>query len=67
MIARTVHGAVPHEQLKRPMFAHYAIPRKQIKGKPHIMDIDALPCYRGATSAHRNDRTPNDVDVPVGF
>jgi hypothetical protein len=46
MIARTVHGAVPHEQLRRPMFAHYAIPRKQIKGKPHIMDIDALPCYK---------------------
>ena len=46
MIARTVHGAVPHEQLQRPMFAHYAIPRKQIKGKPRIMDIDALPCYK---------------------
>ena len=46
MIARTVHGAVPHEQLQRPMFAHYAIPRKQIKGKPQIMDIDALPCYK---------------------
>ena len=45
MIARTVHGAVPHEQLSKPMFAHYAIPRKQIKGKPHIMDIDALPSY----------------------
>jgi hypothetical protein len=45
MIARTVHGAVPHEQLRRPMFAHYAIPRKQIKGKPRIMDIDALPSY----------------------
>jgi hypothetical protein len=27
------------------MFAHYAIPRKQINGKPHIMDIDALPSY----------------------
>jgi len=49
MIARTVHGAVPHEQLKRPVFAHYAIPRKQIKGKPHIMDIDALPCYKEGT------------------
>ena len=45
MIARTVHGAVPHEQLLRPVFAHYAIPRKQINGKPHIMHIDALPCY----------------------
>jgi hypothetical protein len=29
------------------MFAHFAIPRKQIKGKPPIMNIDALPCYRG--------------------
>ena len=48
MIARTVHGAVPHEQLKRPMFAHYAIQRKQINGKPHIINIDALPSYRGA-------------------
>jgi serine/threonine protein kinase len=48
MIARTVHGAVPHEQLQKPMFAHYAIPRKQINGKPHIMDIDALPCYKDA-------------------
>jgi hypothetical protein len=46
MIARTVHGAVPREQLSKPMFAHYAIPRKQINGKPHIMNIDALPCYK---------------------
>ena len=46
MIARTVHGAVPHEQLSKPMFAHYAIARKQINGKPHIMNIDALPCYK---------------------
>jgi hypothetical protein len=45
MIARTVHGAVPHEQLRKPMFAHYAIARKHINGKPHIMNIDALPCY----------------------
>jgi hypothetical protein len=30
------------------MFAHFAIPRKQIKGKPHIMDIDALPSYAQA-------------------
>ena len=45
MIARSVHGAVPHEQLQRPMFAHFAIPRKQIKGKPHIMNIDTLPCH----------------------
>ena len=50
MIARSVHGAVPHEQLLRPMFAHFAIPRKQIKGKPHIMDIDALPSYKDAQS-----------------
>jgi hypothetical protein len=49
MIARTVHGAVPHEQLRKPMFAHYAIPRKQIKGKPHIMNIDTLPCYCAST------------------
>jgi hypothetical protein len=48
MIARTVHGAVPHEQLSKPMFAHYAIPRKQINGKPHIMNIDALPSYKDA-------------------
>ena len=48
MIARTVHGAVPHEQLNKPMFAHYAIQRKHINGKPHIMNIDALPCYKGA-------------------
>ena len=45
MIARTVHGAVPHEQLSKPMFARFAIQRKQINGKPHIMDIDALPSY----------------------
>jgi hypothetical protein len=30
------------------MFAHYAIQRKQINGKPHIMNIDALPCYTQA-------------------
>jgi hypothetical protein len=60
MIARTVHSAVPHEQLLRPMFAHYAIQRKHINGKPHIMNIDALPCYQGATSA---PRTPNDANI----
>jgi hypothetical protein len=48
MIARTVHGAVPHEQLSKPMFAHFTIQRKQINGKPHIMDIDALPSYKDA-------------------
>ena len=48
MIARSVHNAVPHEQLSKPMFAHFAIPRKQINGKPHIMDIDALPSYAQA-------------------
>lgn len=48
MIARTVHNAVPHEQLSKPVFAHFVIPRKQIKGKPHIMNIDALPCYKDA-------------------
>jgi hypothetical protein len=48
MIARTVHGAVPHEQLHKPMFAHFAIQRKQINGKPHIMNIDALPSYTQA-------------------
>jgi len=52
MIARTVHGAVPHEQLQRPMFAHYAIQRKQINGKPHIMNIDALPCYTQSQSSN---------------
>ena len=51
MIARTVHGAVPHEQLLCPVFAHYAIQRKQINGKPHIMNIDALPCYCAAINA----------------
>jgi hypothetical protein len=30
------------------MFAHFAIPRKQINGKPHIMNIDALPSYTQA-------------------
>jgi len=48
MIARTVHGAVPHEQLQKPLFAYYAIARKQIKGNPHIMNIDALPSYAQA-------------------
>ena len=45
MIARTVHGAVPHEQLLKPVFAHYAVTRKQINGKPPIINIDALPSY----------------------
>ena len=55
MIARTVHGAVPHEQLQRPMFAHYAIQRKQINGKPHIMNIDALPCYTQAQALSQSN------------
>ena len=54
MIARTVHGAVPHEQLNKPMFAHYAIQRKHINGKPHIMNIDALPSYIQQTQTQSN-------------
>ena len=46
MIARSVHGAVPHEQLSKPVFAQFVTTRKQIKGNAHIMDIDALPCYK---------------------
>lgn len=48
MIARTVHSAVPHEQLLKPVFAHYAVTRKQINGKPHIINLDTLPCYKDA-------------------
>ena len=44
MIARTIHGAVPSEQLNHELFADYVINKKKINKKQHIINIDNIPC-----------------------
>ena len=44
MIARTVHGCVPREEVKKAAFSEYvmkSIPKKDVT----VIDIDAIPCY----------------------
>ena len=44
MISRTVHNAIPKEQLSRKLFTQYLVPRKNIKKKMHmVMNIDEIP------------------------
>lgn len=45
MIARTVHNAIPHKQLKHPLFSQFVIQQKFINGKPLVMNIDSFPIY----------------------
>ena len=44
MIARTIHGAIPSEQLNHEIFADYVINKKKINRKQHIINIDNIPC-----------------------
>ena len=46
MIARTVHGKLPEDQLKNPFFSQfeYKVAKKEKKGLK-IIDIDTLPSY----------------------
>jgi hypothetical protein len=44
MIARTVHGCVPREEVKKSVFSEYLMktsPKKEVT----VIDIDAIPCY----------------------
>lgn len=44
MIARTVHGCVPREEVKKAVFSEYVMktgPKKDVT----VIDIDAIPCY----------------------
>jgi hypothetical protein len=44
MISRTVHGAIPKNQLSQKIFAQYLVSRKNIKKKMHmVMNIDEIP------------------------
>ncbi len=43
MIARTVHGCVPNEEVKQKVFSGYVV--KSAAASASVMDIDALPCY----------------------
>ena len=43
MIARTVHGCVPREEVKQSAFSEYVI--ASVTKKDVVMDIDAIPCY----------------------
>jgi hypothetical protein len=45
MIARNVHNHTPHSQLSKPMFAAYEFPKKQVKQKHKIINIDKIPSY----------------------
>jgi len=43
MIARTVHGCVPREEVKQKVFSEYVI--DGVSKKDVVIDIDAIPCY----------------------
>lgn len=43
MIARTVHGCVPREEVKQNVFSEYVV--KNVPVDVSVMDIDAMPCY----------------------
>lgn len=43
MIARTVHGCVPREEVKQKVFSGYVI--GGVHKKNVVMDIDEIPCY----------------------
>jgi hypothetical protein len=45
MIARNVHNHTPHSQLSKPIFAAYEFPKKQVKPKHRIINIDKIPSY----------------------
>jgi hypothetical protein len=45
MIARNVHNHTPNSQLSKPIFAAYEFPKKQVKPKHKIINIDKLPSY----------------------
>ena len=45
MIARNVHNHTPHSQLSKPIFASYEFPKKQVKPKHKIINIDKIPSY----------------------
>ena len=44
MIARTVHGCVPEEQVKKEVFSSYVL-QSPPKNDVVVMDIDLIPCY----------------------
>jgi hypothetical protein len=45
MIARNVHNHTPHSQLSKPIFAAYEFPKKQVKPKHKIINIDKIASY----------------------
>ena len=45
MIARNVHNHTPHSQLSKPIFSAYEFPKKQVKQKHKIINIDKIPSY----------------------
>jgi len=44
MIARTIHNAIPRDQLNHKIFADYIIGKKNINKKQKIVNIDSIPC-----------------------
>ena len=44
MIARTVHGCVPREEVKKKVFSEYVM-KKASKNDVSVIDIDAIPSY----------------------
>ena len=45
MIARNVHNHTPHSQLSKPIFSAYEFPKKQVKQKHKIINIDKISSY----------------------
>ena len=45
MIARNVHNHTPQSQLSKSIFSAYEFPKKQVKQKHRIINIDKIPSY----------------------
>jgi hypothetical protein len=43
MIARTVHNAIPHQQLSNEVFTSYVISKKKLNKNIKIMNLDKIP------------------------
>lgn len=43
MIARTIHSAIPHEQLSNEVFKDYVIGKKKLNKNAKVMNLDKIP------------------------
>ena len=60
MIARNVHNHTPQSQLSKPIFSAYEFPKKQVKSKHRIINIDKINYSSNFQNISSNIK--NDLD-----